>query len=238
MDWEDGTHHLSFSSTKRAFALLQSSAILDASLAPGFDTRSTRRANPEVGAASDVEKQSGKPLRNKKLQFTSEQRVSWLAFLRHLFKIETLASTSQTPQPPSPNETPSEYSGAMAGFSIAPDLKQQDTTLSNLDTEISVSFIEWTWDSLPAKATRPMATTSLGTLVVMATRLGMKWRIGLEKDSYQAVGNGYSLSCTQVPEMGLVASFTADDAENRDFDRSLAFNGSADMLMCGIIPGA
>jgi hypothetical protein len=237
-DWNLSLHHLRFSSTKRAFALLQSGAILDASLTPDFDTRSTRRANPEVGAASEVEKQSEKLLRNEKLQFTSEQRVSWLAFLRHLFKIENLASTSQKPQPPSPDETTSEYSGAMAGFSIAPDLKQQDLAVSNPDTGISVSFIEWTWDSLPAKATRPMATTSLGTLVVMATRLGMKWRIDLEKDSYQAVGNGYSLSCTQVPEMGLVASFTADQAEERDYDPPLAFDRSADMLMCGIIPGA
>ena len=83
-----------------------------------------------------------------------------------------------------------------------------------------------------------MASTSLGTVVVMATRLGMQWRIDLEKDSYQAVGNGYTLSCTQVPEMGLVASFTADDAEERNFDRALAFNRWSDMLVCGIIPGA
>lgn len=113
-----------------------------------------------------------------------------------------------------------------------------DFAPSDFDTGISISFIEWTWDSLPAKATRPMASTSLGTLVVMATRLGMQWRIDLEKDSYQAVGNGYTLSCTQVPEMGLVASFTADDAEERNFDRALAFNRWSDMLVCGIIPGA
>jgi hypothetical protein len=38
--------------------------------------------------------------------------------------------------------------------------------------------------------------------------------------------------------MGLVASFTADETEERQFDRSLAFNRPTDMLMCGVVPGA
>ena len=66
----------------------------------------------------------------------------------------------------------------------------------------------------------------------------MQWRIDLEKDSYQASGNGYSLSCTQVPEMGSVATFTAEEKENRRFPRTLAFNTPTDKFMCGIIPGA
>lgn len=89
--------HWRFSSTKRADALLQSGAILDAGLTPGYDTRSTR-VDPGLGAASDEEKQSRKLLRNEELHFISEQRVSWLTFLRHLFKIESLASTSKVPR--------------------------------------------------------------------------------------------------------------------------------------------
>jgi hypothetical protein len=83
-----------------------------------------------------------------------------------------------------------------------------------------------------------MATTTLGTLVVMANRLGMRWRIDLEKDTYQASGNGYSLSCTQVPEMGLLATFTAEEKEHRGSSCTLAFNIPTDKFMCGIIPGA
>jgi hypothetical protein len=41
-----------------------------------------------------------------------------------------------------------------------------------------------------------------------------------------------------VPEMGLVASFTADETEKRKFDCSLPFNRPTDMLMCGVVPGA
>jgi len=237
--WGYLPHHWRSSSTKRTDALLQSGAILDASLrlAPDSDTRSAKTSSTP-GVASDEENQSGELPPDTGLQFASEQSVSWLTFLRHLYKIESLTSTARKSRLSSGDRTARDYYFILEKLEVDSDYKHQYLPASNFDTGISISFIEWTWDSLPAKATRPMASTSLGTLVVMATRLGMKWRVDLEKDSYQAVGNGYTLSCTQVPEMGLVASFTADDAEERDFGRSLVFNRSTDTMMCGIIPGA
>ena len=160
-----------------------------------------------------------------------------MTFLRHLFKVEHAALPSYTPSHKIAEQSASETK-LLAKLHVDPEYVSPKLTTSRYNTGVSVSFIEETWDSLPSKATRPMASTNLGTLLVVAVRLGMKWRINLEKDTYEAVGNGYSLSCTQVPEMGLVALFTADETEEHNFDRRLAFNRPTDMLMCGIIPGS
>jgi hypothetical protein len=194
----------------------------------------------------DEEQFKPRPVKHR---FVSDQRVSWLSFLRHLYRVQNRTAPVASSHPPSnldpdrtastPTPQPPADPGPDPWASLLekPECAKLDLLKHRHPTGVSVSFVEWTWDSLPAKATRPMATTTLGTLVVMATRLGMQWRIDLEKDSYQASGNGYSLSCTQVPEMGLVATFTAEEKENRRFPRSLAFNTPTDKLMCGIISG-
>jgi hypothetical protein len=236
-------------SAKRAHALAQSGYVLDSSLTSDFDNRIIHM---EIRSALSVmrgdEEQSNSL--SVKHRFISDQRVSWLSFLRHLHRVQSRTTPAASSHPPSslvPDRTASTLAPQpppdLGPDPWAPLLEKPEG--ANLDlmkhrhpTGVSVSFVEWTWDSLPAKATRPMATTTLGTLVVMATRLGMQWRIDLEKDSYQASGNGYSLSCTQVPEMGLVATFTAEEKQNRSFPHALAFNTPTDKFMCGIIPGA
>jgi hypothetical protein len=166
-------------------------------------------------------------------EFNLDQRISWLSFLRHLHNVSTRSVPVLTSQPP-PDLGPDPWASLLEN----PKGANLDLLKSRHPTGVSVSFVEWTWDSLPSKATRPMATTTLGTLVVMAIRLGMQWRIDLEKDSYQATGNGYSLSCTHVPEMGLVATFTAEKRDRRGSPHALSFNKPTDKFVCGIIPGA
>jgi hypothetical protein len=157
-----------------------------------------------------------------KHRFISDQRVSWLSFLRHLYRIQNRTASAN---PASSSIPPSDLGpDPWAPLLEKPECAKLDLMKHRHPTGVSVSFVEWTWDSLPSKATRPMATATLGTLVVMATRLGMQWRIDLEKDIYQALGNGYSLSCTQVPEMGLVATFTAEEKENRTFPQMSGFD--------------
>jgi hypothetical protein len=234
--WRIVTRQWHFSnSAKRANALFQSGDILDSCLTHDFDNRiinMERRSTLSV-MCSD-EEQVNSPL--VKHRFVSDQRVSWLPFLRHLYRAQNRTasadSTSSSQPPPVPGPDP------WASLLERPECAKLDLLKSTHPTGVSVSFVKWTWDSLPSKATRPMATTTLGTLVVMATRLGMQWSIDLEKDSYQASGNGYSLSCTQVPEMGLVATFTAEERDHRRAPHALAFNDLTDKFMCGIIPGA
>lgn len=246
-------HWIIFSSGRRAKALFHSYEVLDASLGyevnhrnRGYATwlfakvkRWKRRVKLDHEAAAGLREELGIDIR-----FLSEQRVSWLSFLRHLHH-------SQYERSVNPAAGLFNYRDLLSTwleFVMGP--KQFPTNPDELryETGVSVSFVECTWDSLPAKATRPMASTNLGTLVVMAVRLGMEWRIDLEKDVFQASGNGYSLSCTQWSEIGLVASFTAEEkseheANSEALDRfsqclPIAANRPADMLMCGIIPGS
>jgi hypothetical protein len=231
--WRYVSSHWRLSSAKRADALYDKDTVLDASLTSDPDTHKQQVSSGLV-AASDEEKVSGTLLHDTGVHFTSEQKVSWLTFLRHLYKIENISLSPQEPHANRENHT--REIGLLVN--LGESFQRPNLSRSRYSTGVSLSFIEWTWDSLPAKATRPMACTNVGTLVVMAIRLGMDWRIDLKKDTFLAVGNGYSLSCTHVPEMGLVASFTADETEERKFDHSLAFNRQTDMLMCGIIPGA
>jgi hypothetical protein len=221
-----------FNSAKRAHALVQSGRVLDSCLMQDFDNRTIymeRRSTLSV-MHGDEERFNSPPVKHR---FVSDQRVSWLSFLRHLYRVQSRTASTQPPQL-LPDLGPDPWVPLL----LKPECANLDLMKHRHPTGVSVSFVEWTWDSLPTKATRPMATTTLGTLVVMATRLGMQWRIDLEKDSYQASGNGYSLSCTQVPEMGLVATFTAEERDHRQFPCALAFNSPTDKFMCGIIPGA
>jgi len=221
-----------FNSAKRAHALVQSGHVLDSCLTHDFDNRTInmeRRLTLSVMRGDEEQFESP----SVKHRFVSDQRVSWLSFLRHLYRVQSRTASTQPPQPP-----PDLGLDPWVPLLEKPECANLDFMKHRHPTGVSVSFVEWTWDSLPAKATRPMATTTLGTLVVMATRLGMQWRIDLEKDSYQASGNGYSLSCTQVPEMGLVATFTAEERDHRQSPCALAFNSPTDKFMCGIIPGA
>jgi len=219
-------------SAKRADALFQSGDVLDSSLVPEFDNRIIHVGRRSVLSMmrGDEEQVNAPPANHR---FISDQRVSWLSFLRHLYRVQNrVASVSDLQLPSDLGPDP------WASLLEKPECAKLDFVKSRHPTGVSVSFIEWTWDSLPSKATRPMATTTLGTLVIMATRLGMQWRIDLEKDAYQASGNGYSLSCTQVPEMGLVATFTAEEKDYRHSAHALVFNSPTDKFMCGIIPGA
>jgi hypothetical protein len=147
----------------------------------------------------DEEQFKPRPVKHR---FVSDQRVSWLSFLRHLYRVQNRTAPVASSHPPSnldpdrtastPTPQPPADPGPDPWASLLekPECAKLDLLKHRHPTGVSVSFVEWTWDSLPAKATRPMATTTLGTLVVMATRLGMQWRIDLEKDSYQASGNG------------------------------------------------
>ncbi|KAM0713445.1 hypothetical protein Q7P37_010407 [Cladosporium fusiforme] len=220
------------SPSKRAEALFQSGRILDESLMPD-EVRITKRARLKAKLGLSTGHDPEKNLVS--YEFVHEQRASWLSLLRHLYSVEDRASSRPRPPPPMKywGTWPDPWMGLLEKEGT-PNFVSEKFIYA---TGVSISFVEWTWDSLPGKAIRPMASTNLGTLVVMATRLGMTWRIDIEKDTYHATGNGYSLSCTQVPEMGLVASFTAEDKDDRVFHSTLAFNNTTDMFMCGVIPG-
>ncbi|KAI9662958.1 MAG: hypothetical protein M1821_008005 [Bathelium mastoideum] len=104
----------------------------------------------------------------------------------------------------------------------------------------AVLFRERSWDLMPAELTKPLAATTVGDLVVMAHRLGMRWMdIRPSRGVMRADGNGHSLSSIQVRGYGLVVQYSNDhSSEERDRWSSLLIpTREADKLACGIIPG-
>ena len=69
---------------------------------------------------------------------------------------------------------------------------------------------QWRRDLMPPGMVRPLATSTLGDIIVLALRLRMRWRT-LKPESGQllADGNGYNLSATQIAGLGIVFNFTA-----------------------------
>ena len=103
-------------------------------------------------------------------------------------------------------------------------------------TDAIVIYRRWNWDFMPPEMIRPLATSTLGDIVILAVRLGMQWRaLKPENARLQADGNGYSLSATEVRGLGIVFRFAATGFHN-ELPR-LVPSGEQDKLLCGIVPG-
>src|SRR5689334_15241762 len=85
--------------------------------------------------------------------------------------------------------------------------------------------------------TKPLATTTLGFITVLAMRLGMQWRTtNIVKGQLLADGNGYSLSFLEVLGLGLVAKLR--NIRNASKFPALILSRAADKMMCGILLGS
>ncbi|KAH7113889.1 hypothetical protein B0J11DRAFT_142880 [Dendryphion nanum] len=64
------------------------------------------------------------------------------------------------------------------------------------------------WDLMPPDVVRPVASTTLGTLISMAHRMGMVWKdLNPGEGKLRAEGMGQSFSATLVRGMGLVVEY-------------------------------
>lgn len=62
---------------------------------------------------------------------------------------------------------------------------------------------------MPPDVVRPVASTTLATLVIMAHRFGMLWsHFDPEEGKLRASGNGRSFSSSIIRGMGLVVEFS------------------------------
>lgn len=121
---------------------------------------------------------------------------------------------------------------------IKPDSMSDGPSAHDMpQTEFALSFLEWTWDIMPKDATRPMAKTTLGELIILGFRLGLKWEIDLAKESFVAHGHNFILNCARSGDMGLVASITNDRWPDKGYKPpKLIPDRATDKMMCGIIP--
>ncbi|KAF2105762.1 hypothetical protein BDV96DRAFT_655336 [Lophiotrema nucula] len=101
---------------------------------------------------------------------------------------------------------------------------------------------EWSWDFMLPEALRPFATMTVGTLVVLAHRLGMTWRdLRPSTNIIRAEGNGHHLLSTQIRGFGMIVQYTYDDTHQLStVTRPLQLRiptKTSDKLGCGILPG-
>lgn len=118
-------------------------------------------------------------------------------------------------------------------------------------TVVGVVYQERTWDLLPSDTIRPMASSRLGTMIILALRLGMRWEnINLSDGVLRANGHGHSLLSTMVRGIGIVFQYNFYFEASKKGNvsswispegarglQSLIPRRSIDKLSCGIVPG-
>ena len=76
---------------------------------------------------------------------------------------------------------------------------------------ISLRLRNQSWDLMPPDIVRPLASTTLGTLIVMAHRMGMTWKDLRPSDGrLRAEGFGQSFSATLIRGLGIVVEYAIE----------------------------
>lgn len=175
----------------------------------------------------------GTMFRSRGTRYASRTRnmASWLTFLRALSEVyESYPSRCQTTSDLVVNTLNSSNSDSEDGIpprSISPESQKR--------SEVSVSFSHYSWDAMPADVPGPLAQTQLGTLIILAVRMGMEWqRLNISRGILLASGNGYSFSFIEVQSLGWVASL--NDTASHSRPPAIAPGQAVEKLMFGIIP--
>lgn len=105
------------------------------------------------------------------------------------------------------------------GGNIVADFMQHAgprTTTVSLPT---VQFIRKSWDFMPPDVVRPMASTTVSDIAVMAKRLGMIWKTFDPGESMRAEGNGHVFTSSIARSLGIILqySFTARTKNDNSF---------------------
>ncbi|KAK5154450.1 hypothetical protein LTS14_006585 [Recurvomyces mirabilis] len=103
-------------------------------------------------------------------------------------------------------------------------------------TNAAVIYRQWTWDLMPSDMPRPPAITTVGDIMVLALRLGMKWRsLDFANGRIYADGCGYTLATVEGRGLGLVVSFSRP--ATAPVRSAIIPSQAVDKLICGILPG-
>ena len=104
---------------------------------------------------------------------------------------------------------------------------------------VAIRYREMSRDFMPTEAIRPMASSHLGSLIVLATRLGMRCNLSeLKAGKLCAEGNGYSISPVEIRGLGMAITFNDESLgkARRDFAQIIP-SEPANKMLCGILPG-
>lgn len=109
--------------------------------------------------------------------------------------------------------------------------------LQETDAHIAaVAFRQWNWSFMPPDLLRPLATSTLSDIILVALRLGMAWKnLNMESNIFTAYGNGYSITSTETRGLGITFTFTITGVQS--LQRAVPPSEVADKSLFGILSG-
>ena len=79
----------------------------------------------------------------------------------------------------------------------------------------AIQIIQKSWDFMPSDVVRPMASSTVSDIAIMARRLGMTWKsFDPGSGSMRAEGNGHVITSTMVRSLGTVLQYSFTSREN------------------------
>ena len=118
---------------------------------------------------------------------------------------------------------------AVKYFPQKPGAVENDTMIP------SIQIIHKSWDFMPPDVVRPMASSTVSDIAIMARRLGMVWKtFDPGSGSMRAEGNGHVITSTMVRSLGTVLQYSFTSRENAGNCRYIPV-WEADQLGFGLV---
>ncbi|TLD31072.1 hypothetical protein PspLS_03002 [Pyricularia sp. CBS 133598] len=85
---------------------------------------------------------------------------------------------------------------------------RQEPPFHERELVVAVQAKPRSWDTMPSNIKKPYATSTMCHIVEISAMLGLHWKeFDRSKDKYRAEGNGYLLTGSQVPDLGIMFIF-------------------------------
>ncbi|KAE8451463.1 hypothetical protein EG329_004092 [Mollisiaceae sp. DMI_Dod_QoI] len=101
------------------------------------------------------------------------------------------------------------------GKDIIKHFPQKPFSFTNDTTVPSVQFVQRSWDFMPPDVVRPMASSTISDVAIMARRLGLIWKtFDPGSGAMRAEGNGHVITSTMARSLGTILQYTYTSREN------------------------
>ncbi|KAH6628499.1 hypothetical protein F5144DRAFT_492055 [Chaetomium tenue] len=150
---------------------------------------------------------------------TYNERASWLRLLSQLQSMERESHEWQRRH-----------------YRNGPSMRSPCVEFSNHTLAIAVQAERRSWDKMPVNVQKPYAKTTISGLLEIAAMMGIHWKeFDRPKDLYRAEGNGYMLTGTRIPDLGVIFTFQISGKAKFQESRVIPVDEVKE-LCCGSVP--
>jgi hypothetical protein len=127
-------------------------------------------------------------LQESTVHTADNERASWVVLLSQL---QSMEKDSQEWQ--------------LGHYGANPPQRQPPLAFSQHTLAVALQAKKRSWDTMPAGVKKPYATTTMCHLLEIVAMMGIHWKeFDRSRERYRAEGNGYILTGTNVPELGIM----------------------------------